>query len=208
MTKKLPVGYSLSLVSSNLSPSAYRSVPESTVTCRSRGWEWGMNVISGLNRTRMINGSGFPGSPTTIAVSTAPARLSVHTNCSGVMLTACAWTSEMAAMPEIAPPSNTGKIRAGLPRPGGAAHLHGMKREGWSHPWRAHVGSGDRRRAADMPYNHEHRHVGEVPSIRIARAIAIDSPLRQAVVVHRLHCSGVMLGGVSAGRGMGHRSAH
>src|SRR6266705_6995395 len=99
----------------------------------------------------------------------------------------------MAAIPEIAPPSNTGKIRAWLPRPGGAAHLHGMKREGWSHAWRAHVGSRNHRRAAHMPYNHEHRHVGEVPCVRIARAIAIDSPLRQAVVVHRLRCSGIAL---------------
>src|SRR6266850_5589313 len=112
----------------------------------------------------------------------------------------------MAASPAIATPSNTGKIRAWLPRPGGAAHLHGMKREGWSPTWRPHVRYGDRRRAADMPYNHEHRHVGEVPSIRIAPAIAIDSPLRQAVVVHRLRCNGVAL--VCPGRGIGHRSIH
>ena len=56
-----------------------------------------------------------------------------------------------------------------------------------------HVGSGDRMRTVDMPYNHEHRHVGEVPSVRIA-------------VVHRLCCSGIVL--VCHGRGIGHRSAY
>src|SRR6267378_8398633 len=101
----------------------------------------------------------------------------------------------MAANPAIATPSNTGKIRAWLPRPGGAAHLHGMKREGWSPTWRPHVRYGDRRRTVDMPYNHEHRRVGEVPSVRIA-------------VVHRLCCSGIVLGRVRLGRGIGHRSAY
>src|SRR5438876_3741024 len=61
-----------------------------------------------------------------------------------------------------------------------------------------------------MPWSCEHYYVGEVPirTIRIARATAIDVPLRHAIVVHRLRCNGELRAWICAGRAIGNRSAH
>src|SRR5437773_7094001 len=62
-----------------------------------------------------------------------------------------------------------------------------------------------------MPWSCEHYYVGEVPirrTIRIARATAIDVPLRHAIGVHRLRCNGELRAWICADRAIGNRSAH
>ena len=41
MTQKLPAGSAFALLASNLSPRPMLNVPEMTVTCSSRGCQWG-----------------------------------------------------------------------------------------------------------------------------------------------------------------------